>query len=500
MSGETRQTIDLKQDGEQKLIWLISAIVAMAWIALGLSLYFSRNLITCLYAPQELVGNSCEAGMNEFAAKGPLRHRAVMGHATFLESEERYGESAGLLQHEVETGFNSAPVILRLAQARNQNGETNRAIDAYRNYIKLRPEEIDGYTEAASLLVFNKRYEEARETINGYISKVPDNALGYDWLSWIERSADKHVQAITAIDQAIKRTPDAPNYHRDRALSLASLSRWEEALTSHTRAIDIEPTGSTFLESRAELFSLLGRHEDAKKDLKKSIELDRVSSTFVELANQHRFLSDYTAARNALEMALELSPDDVFVQGKRVELYLDMQDFDAAARVITAVAVSRGNSDPETVFLRMIVASRQGKHLEAIKGFKSLLSEWPEWYRLKVEIGKNLVEINAPAAALKWFDKALEERKDVSRILSARANAYRALQDWPRVMADANLALSLAPGNSEALTQRALARKATGDTAGALIDLRDAVRFEPGNLESRKMLDDLLKETSTTTP
>jgi tetratricopeptide (TPR) repeat protein len=502
MSEPTQQTekTETKNVVDRSVIWLIIGVTAIGWAVLGTSLYFSRNLITCLFAPTDFVGESCEAGSKEFAAVGLLSHRAVLGHATLLKDTERYKEAADLLDGEVAKGFNTAPILNLLATTRKNAGETDLAIAAFRKMIELNPNDLEPHTEITSLQVSDKKYNEARATMQAYISRAPKDSFGYDWLSWVERGDDRHVDAIAAIDEAIERNPRFAHYYRDRAISLTALSRWDEAVAGHSKSIDIEPTDTSYLNNRAELYSTLGRHEEAKNDLLKAIALADDPDFMMDLATQHRFLGEHAAADQQLSKALELAPDNFNIQNQRVYLYIDMQDYAAATKVVGELSESREPDDPDVKFLAMVIASRQGNYVEAIKGFKSIVPEWPESDALHLEIGMALVKMKAPAAALNWFDKATELGKNNSWNWSARAAAYSTLQDWPRVMADANRSLEIMPGNSEALTQRAIARKATGDTAGALIDLRNAAKFEPGNLESRKMLDDLLKETSATTP
>jgi tetratricopeptide (TPR) repeat protein len=496
---QTGQT-ETKSVGDRTAIWLVICVTAIGWALLGTCLYFSRNLITCLFAPTDYVGESCEAGSKEFAAVGLLRHRAVIGHTTQLKDAERYKEAADLLDGEVAKGFNTAPVLNLLAATRKNAGETDLAIAAFRKIIELNPDDLEPHIEITSLQVADKKYNEARATMQAYISRAPEDSFGYDWLSWVERNDEQHVEAVAAIDKAITRNPRFAHYYRDRAISLTALSRWDEALAGHSKSIEIEPTDTSYLNNRTELYSTLGRHEEAKNDLLKAIALADDPNFMMNLATQHRFLGEHAAADQQLSKALELDPDNFNIQNQRVYLYIDMQDYAAASKVVDALSESREPDDTDLKFLAMVIASRQGNHLEAIKGFKSILPDWPESDVLHLEIGMALVKMKAPAAALQWFDKATELGKNNSWNWSARAAAYSTLQDWPRVMADANSALEIMPGNSEALTQRAIARKATGDTAGALIDLRNAAKFEPGNLESQKMLDELLKENSTTSP
>jgi tetratricopeptide (TPR) repeat protein len=502
MNDETLQTeqTETKSVVDRSVIWLIIGVTAIGWALLGTSLYFSRNLITCLFAPTDFVGETCEAGSKEFAAVGLLRHRAVIGHATQLKDTERYKEAADLLEGEVAKGFDSAPVLFLLAGTRKSSGESDLAIAAFRKIIELKPNDFEAHIEITSLQSAEKKYDDARATMQAYISRAPDDSFGYDWLSWVERGDEQHVEAIAAIDEAIKRNPRFAHYYRDRAISLTTLSRWDEAVAGHSKSIDIEPTDTSYLNNRAELYSTLGRHEEAKSDLLKAIAISDYPDFMVDLASQHRFLGEYAAADKILSKALELAPDDLSVQNQRVYLYIDMKDYAAATKVVGELSESRELDDLDVKFLSMVIASRQGKHVEAIRGFKSLVAYWPESDALHLELGTALIKMNAPAAALQWFDKATELGRNNSWNWSGRAAAYSTLQDWPRVMADANHSLEIMPGNSEALTQRAIARKATGDTAGALIDLRNAAKFEPGNLESQKILDDLQKEIGTTTP
>jgi tetratricopeptide (TPR) repeat protein len=502
MIDDTQQSEDNKNRlaTEQKLIWLIATLIIGTWLTLGSSLYFSRGLIACLLTPEDATPTSCEAGMNEPFAVGSLHHSAVMGHVRFLQSASRYEEAATLLDAEVAKGYTTTAVYYQLAKARKENAQRELAIAAYQKVIELDPNDFEAHKEILSLHVDARNYDAARATMNEYISRVPTDPYAYDWLSWVERGDGHHAEALAAIDKAIELNPDFSHYYRDRAFSLIELSRWDEALVAHSKSIEISPTDDGYLNNRAKLYNMLGRHEEAKSDLLKAIEVSTDPDLVLDLATQHRFLGEYEEADRVLSKVLEENPDEFSIQNQRVYLYIDKQDYAAALKVVEELAASREPDDLEVRFLRHVISSRQGNYVEAIKGLKSLLPDWQDSEALHLELGIALVKMNAPAAAMTWFDKAIALGTNNSWNWSARATASGALQDWPRVIADANKALELLPGNSEALTQRALARKAMNDTAGALTDLRNAVRFEPGNLESRIALEAMLKETSAASP
>jgi tetratricopeptide (TPR) repeat protein len=500
MNDGSQETIDqTKSNQERKLVWLVLAFVATIWIAIGSSLYFSFNLILCLLGSSEFE-HRCEAATKELAAIGVIHHRATMKHVGFLQSAERYDEAATLLEAEVAKNYKTAEVFSGLANARKENKEPEHAIAAYRKLTELTPKDLDAHTELTMLYVNAHNYDDARVTMKAYVSRMPEDPYGYDWLSWVERGDGRHAEAIVAIDEAIKRNTKFSHYYRDRALSLTELSRWDEALAGHSKSIEMEPADSGYRNNRAKLYNMLGRHEDAKSDLLKAIKTSTDTDLVVDLATQHRFLGEYEEADRILLKALEQNSDDFNIQNQRVYLYIDMQDYAAAFKVVDELSEFREPEDLDIKFLRYVISSRQGNHVEAIKGLKSLLPDWPESDVLHLELGIALVKMNAPAAAMKWFDTAIALDTNNSWNWSARATASASLQDWPRVIADANKALELLPGNSEALTQRAFARKAMNDTAGALTDLRNAVRFEPGNQESRTALEAMLKETSAASP
>jgi tetratricopeptide (TPR) repeat protein len=500
MNDGTRETIgQTEPNKEHRFVWIILTFVAMIWVAIGSSIYFSFNLILCLLGSSEFE-HRCEAATKEFAAIGVIHHRATMRHVAFLQSAERYDEAATLLEAEVAKEFKTPEVFRGLANARKENEQPELAIAAYQKLTELTPQDLDAHTELTSLYVNAKKYDDARVTMKAYISRMPDDSFGYDWLYWVERGDGRHAEALVAIDEAIKRNTKFSHYYRDRAKSLIELSRWDEALAGHSKSIEMEPADSGYRHNRAKLYNMLGRHEEAKSDLLKAIEVSTDIDLVVDLSTQHRFLGEYEEADRVLSKALQQNPDVFSIQNQRVYVYIDMQDYAAALKVVDELSAYHGPDDLDIRFLRYVVSSRQGNHVEAIKGLKSLLPDWPESEVLHLELGISLVKMNAPAAAMKWFDKAIALSTNNSWNWSGRAMASRALQDWPQVIADANKALELLPGNSEALTQRALARKAMKDTAGALADLRNAVRFEPGNQESRKALEALLKETGAASP
>ena len=242
--------------------------------------------------------------------------------------------------------FTMGHVYAELAGSYGNRGEyLNRAIDHYKQAIKLDPqasflvEEMtdlyvqagrikDAVTEAEDLLKQNPGNLSARRILGRIYSRLigdpQQNRINQDML----RNATEQYQKITAADPK-----DLESW-----LMLGRLQRVArnsvESQNAYKKVLELEADNEEALTGLALVYSDLGDTRNAIDMLRRVNDKNPSSRTLVALASSYERMHDYANAAKTLVRALELTPDNV--------------ELKRAARSEPAVLRSTGR-EPETV-------------------------------------------------------------------------------------------------------------------------------------------------------
>jgi len=119
----------------------------------------------------------------------------------------------------------------------------------------------------------------------------------------------RHVDAVSALRQALALVPGDATMHLQLALSLQHLGESESALASFNRALQLRPDDALSLRSRAAALGALHRHEEALRDLRQAMAIEPQAPLLrghcLHAAMQLADWSGWDAERMALRQALE---------------------------------------------------------------------------------------------------------------------------------------------------------------------------------------------------
>jgi len=99
-------------------------------------------------------------------------------------------------------------VALYLGYAHEKLGQNDRAEDAYRHALNLRPDSPRALLRLSTVLIRRKRYNEAQSFLESLTSKYPDYAVAWWNLGVLHRKLDQPKQAQQAWERALQVEPD----------------------------------------------------------------------------------------------------------------------------------------------------------------------------------------------------------------------------------------------------------------------------------------------------
>jgi len=212
--------------------------------------------------------------------------------------------------------------------ALEENGEMDRALDAYRKVLNVDPGQAQLAARVAGLLIQQDDFPQAIDVLKDAIKANPNNAEPYQQLAFIYlKYLKKTDQAIDYANRAVALNPgDAEGYQRLVEIEVAA-GQEKKALEVLDRAAKIHSNDPAFWMRLGKLYMAILFKSDSQP---KPDELKRTNEIFKKAAEHARDdpavlkeIADYYAASQQLKEAiplylhvLELQPDDANAREK----------------------------------------------------------------------------------------------------------------------------------------------------------------------------------------
>jgi tetratricopeptide (TPR) repeat protein len=209
-----------------------------------------------------------------------------------------------------------------------ENGEMDRALDAYRKVLNVDPGQSQLAARVAGLLIQEDDFPQAIDVLKDAIKANPNDAEPYQQLAFIyARYLKKTDQAIDYANRAIALNPaDAEAYQRLVEIEVAA-GQQKKALETLDRATKVRSNDPTFWMHLGKLYVAILFKSDSQP---KPDDLKKVNEIFKQAAQHARDdpailkdVADYYAASQQLKEAiplylrvLELQPDDANAREK----------------------------------------------------------------------------------------------------------------------------------------------------------------------------------------
>jgi tetratricopeptide (TPR) repeat protein len=209
-----------------------------------------------------------------------------------------------------------------------ENGEMDRALEAYRKVLNVDPGQSQLASRVAGLLIQQDDFPQAIDVLKDAIKANPNNADPYQQLAFIyARYLKKTDQAVDYANRAIALNPtDVEGYQRLVEIELAA-GQEKRALEVLDRAAKVRSTDPDFWMRLGKLYVAILFKSDSQP---KGDELKRTNEMFKKAAENAgddpatlKDVADYYAASHQLKEAiplylrvLELQPDDANAREK----------------------------------------------------------------------------------------------------------------------------------------------------------------------------------------
>ncbi len=248
-------------------------------------------------------------------------------------------------------GARKADALARFVEgmAFEENGEMERALEAYRRVLNVDPGQSELAARVAGLLIQQDDFPQAIDVLKDAIKANPKNAEPYQQLAFIyTRYLKRTDQAIDYANRAIALNPgDVEGYQRLVEIELAA-GQERRALEVLDRALKIQSTDPNFWIRLGKLYvAILFKSDSQPKpdELKKTNEIfKRAAENAGDDPDMLKDIADYYAASQQMKEAiplylrvLELQPDDANAREKLATGFVLTNQRDKAVEMLEQI-------------------------------------------------------------------------------------------------------------------------------------------------------------------
>jgi tetratricopeptide (TPR) repeat protein len=248
-------------------------------------------------------------------------------------------------------GTRKADALARFVEgmAFEENGEMERALDAYRKVLNVDPGQSELASRVAGLLIQQDDFPQAIDVLKDAIKANPNNAEPYQQLAFIyTRYLKRTDQAIDYANRAIALNPgDVEGYQRLVEIELAA-GQERRALEVLDRALKVHTNDPNFWVRLGKLYVAILFKSDSQP---KPDELKKTNEVFKRAADNSgddpgilKDVADYYAASQQLKEAiplylrvLELQPDDANAREKLATGFVLTNQRDKAVEMLEQI-------------------------------------------------------------------------------------------------------------------------------------------------------------------
>jgi len=324
-----------------------------------------------------------------------------------------------------------------------ENGEMDRALEAYRKVLNVDPGQSQLAARVAGLLIQQEDFPQAIDVLKDAIKANPNDAEPYQQLAFIYLKYLKRTdQAIDYANRAIALDPkDAEGYQRLVEIEVAA-GQEKKALEVLDRAAKVHSSDPAFWMRLGKMYMAILFKSDSQP---KPDELKRTNEIFKK-ATEHagddpailKEIADYYAASEQLKEAiplylrvLELQPDDANAREKLATGFILTNQRDKAAEMLEQI-IKEHPEKYQSYDLLAQVLDDEARSLQR--------ANRPEEAKAKfAEVAANyeqslLINPNHPSTYLHLAELLLGPLRDADRTVKLLAEARRRFPGAPEIV------------------------------------------------------------------
>jgi len=319
------------------------------------------------------LGNNSEAYKNfaRAALLNPSHPDALYGLGLCHLKERRFKEAAEFLEKAIANGVNSREIFFELATAYEEiqdyhraadnyekyvkSGPDNpwsgwlklaltsirinqpeRAIAAYREALKINPDDVSSNYNLGKLLAENGQYEEAEMVFLKLVQINKRDAITYyGQIMQMYDKAGNYNKAVEAARKIVELSPNNEVALYNLGIMLDRAGKLEEAASVLNECLRIKPDYNYAWFNLGLIYDKMRKHAESVEAFKKYTALaPDDASGWLNLGLEYMLMKDFESALPHLEKSVKLNPNNAVAQYNLGITYINLKDNYSAREVL----------------------------------------------------------------------------------------------------------------------------------------------------------------------
>ena len=269
-----------------------------------------------------------------------------------------------------------------LGMVYNGTGRYEKAVEEFARATGIEPTSDEAFRGLARAYQALNRAREAEKTYLDAIRLRPQYWGGYSWLGAFYFQQGRYQDAAAMFDQVLRLAPESFRGYTNLGASYMMQGRYDAGISMFLRSEAIRPTDSVALSNLGTIFFLQRRFEESTRYFERSVELNRndwllwgnlADAYFYGGTRRARSVDAYGKALTLAEEALRVNPRDAGALGYAA-YYHAMRNEATQAREALQRALGLAPDDLELQFNAALTCNRLGDKTRALECLEKALA------------------------------------------------------------------------------------------------------------------------------
>ncbi|MBN2589436.1 MAG: tetratricopeptide repeat protein [Sedimentisphaerales bacterium] len=376
-------------------------------------------------------------------------------------------ERAGKILAKLEEKFPQDSELIKFKAAilmENPTPESiETAINSLKEYVKLKPTDVDAYLILIEISISERKYDAAR---NYAIQGLGINSSNSELMvarSRIELEAGNSQMAAELANIVIQKytgNTQARDIYIRAALKSRDKSLLREALKMVESALVNNPKDENMLLTRANILIGLGQGDSIIPEMEAYCQVEPGNGSvpaLMTLAELYRATGDMAKAEQMIVQAESIDPDNLSILNSRFLLLASQKKYDDISQIVDSYLSAKAKDVPLILNAAAILLSLDSQELkeDGIKIFEHAYTIAPESKDAGYRLASGLYSTGNIERAEQIYKEQLERFPDDIRILNDYAWILQDKhQDYEQALELANKGVALAPDDLHLLDTR----------------------------------------------
>jgi len=381
-----------------------------------------------------------------------------------------------------------ADAYYQLAQASLAERDWRAAYAALEKSIELDPSRLDARLDRGQLYVANRDYKRAEEDAKYILDHDDKNVGAYELLGVALVSQEKTDEALAAFTKLTELNPQGASAFMNRALVEITLRRLPDAQEHFQRAVQLDPRSVQANLNLANFYRLTGKPSEAQQVLETAIQASPDERRlYIDLAKSLAAAGRFADADHALDGLRNRQPKSIDAALALAGYYAQANSTGrAVAELRRALSFSADNLEIQERLEELYLDSAESGQAAQLDA--QLSKRAPKDLFVRINHGRLLLAQGKTVDAITDLQKAVMDAPDSAQAHYCLGLAYWQNESLPRANGELQEALNRSPGLPSALRSLVKLSLAQGDISAAQVYAQKLVQALPSNVEDRRLL------------